>query len=326
MDSAGNTAASASAPGVAISNPGAQRFGGLTITSYVAPASNIKLLGELPGGQHETWAISQTPQGDGQLALLKYTDSTSWQIVDVLRKADGTAYQLPGGSALTVAGAMSSSGEAWIALRRGQGQSAAEAVFHRVPGGQFLLDQGATDALKPLIGGGALSIRLGQSAGTAYGLLVTSSPPTNTQTGIPASLGYGVLVNGSWTVKGTSLPPGYTSPPGTIGLIQQAVDVTGPGEGWAAFAQTGSGGNSLVLARFDQNGWSFRPRTGLDAFDLTGAFAAGSQQSVAAGNVVQVTPGALRADGTGVWVSARSVPGAATATSSRATTTRAARW
>ena len=307
-DSAGNTAASAPVPGVAISNPGAQRFGGLTITNFVAPATNIKLLGELPGSQHETWAIGQS---NGELVVLKYTDDSGWQIVD------DHLFQLPSGVQVTYAGAMASSGEAWIALRAGQGQSVQFAMWHRLPDGQFQSDQNALTApLEQFIGRGTLSMRLHQNAGGVFGLLLTSAPPTTTFQNGPiqgsVSLGYGALIDGSWTVQGTSLPQDYTPSPGENGLTQQAVDVTGPGQGWAVFQQTGSGGNALVLARFDQSGWTFRPQTGLDAFDLTGPFAAGSQQSVATGGNVQVTPQALSAGSSGVWVSANVSSGGST--------------
>jgi hypothetical protein len=247
-----------------------------------------------------------------KLVVLKYTDDSGWQIVD------DHLYPLPSGVSVTYAGAMTSSGEAWIALRAGQGGSAQFAIWHRAPGGEFQSDQGALiPALRQFMGGGVLSMRLHQNATGVYGLLLTSAPPTTSfQNGSiqgSASLGYAQLVNDSqscggqppcWTVQGTSLPLDYTPAAGENGLLQQTADVTGPGQGWAVFEQTGSGGNALVLARFDQSGWTFLPRTGLDVFDLTGPFAAGSQQSVAAGGIAQVTPGALSADSSGVWVSA----------------------
>jgi hypothetical protein len=341
IDGARNSAVSATVSGVTISNPGATHFGGLTITSYVAPASNMRLLGELPGSQHETWAIGvtdappptvngtplpYTAQGNGQLVLLNYTDATGWQIIDVLRDHDGSAYRLLGGVAPQFAGAMSSSGEAWIALRQGQGPSSQEAVFHRAPGGRFQLDPGATANLKPLLANGDLTMRLGQTAdGTVYGLLESSAPPTTFKPGVPstngpiqvaASLAYGQLINGSWTLQGcgrplcsagsplSPLPAGYTAPAGGSSVELISADVTGPGQGWGALVQTRTGGSSLVLGKFDQGTWTFLPSTGFDPFDSTGPFAAGSQESVAAGDTLGVSQLELRADSDGVWLGA----------------------
>jgi Transglycosylase SLT domain len=325
FDVAGNSAASGVA-GVTIANPGHQPFGGFTLTNYAAPATNIKLLGELPGDQHETWAIGQTnapppvvdgaplpyiAQGHGQLVVLRYTDATGWRIVDVLRNGDGSAYPLTGSG--TASGAMSSSGEAWIALSNGS-QSA---MFHRAPGGRFQLDPAATATVKPLLSGQP-TVRLGTTGGgKVYGLLVSTSIPAVTQP-VPTSSGpasvqtflqYGQLVDGVWTVKGASVPPTWTAPAGIASLILRAADVTGPGTGWAGIdEQTFAGGrqtHSLILARFDQNGWTFLPDTGLDALDSSGQFALGSQQSAAAAvGSVDVQPVALRADSGGVWLSA----------------------
>jgi hypothetical protein len=67
----------------------------------------------------------------------------------------------------------------------------------------------------------------------------------------------------------------------------------------------------LMLARFDQSGWHFTA-TGLDALDLTGAYAATSPAVTALGSQhIKVTPTALRADAGGVWISADVKAGAA---------------
>src|SRR5262249_3077723 len=224
--------------------------------------------------------LPYTAQGSGQVVLLNYTDATGWQIVDVLRNADGSPYPLvAGATSVAYTGAMSSSGETWITLRESLGSTRVAAVFHRRPGGAFELDAAATATLKPLIASGALSVRLGEtSSGTVYGLLTTSAPPTTSQTvpspdgpiTVSARLDDGQLADGPWTVQGSPLPASYTAPSGGSFIGLEAADVTGPGTGWAALIQTGAGGNSLILARFDQNGWRFLPSTGLDVFDLTG--------------------------------------------------------
>ena len=338
-DYAGN-AATSTVPGVTIANPGAQPFPGLTITNYAAPASNIKLLGELPGTQHETWAIGQTEapaptvngtplpytaQGNGQIVLLQYTESTSWRIVDVLRCAggagacqgvpDGNAFPLLAGASMTFGGAMTASGEAWITLAENpHGGSGTLAVFHRLPGGPFEYDPAAATTLTPLLQG-TPTMRLGQAAdGKVYGMLVPTSPPLTTQTvpspsgpvSVSVGLEYGQLgEDGQWTTQGSSLPADYVAPSGVNQLKLDAADVTGPGTGWAAIEQDGLGvWHPLLLARFDQNGWSFQPQTGLDALDLTGPFDPNSPQWVAAGPPSTLQANALTADSGGVWVSA----------------------
>ncbi|MBV9607020.1 MAG: hypothetical protein JO027_18045 [Solirubrobacterales bacterium] len=326
-------ATSSAVSGVTISNPGAQRFGGLTLTNFAAPASNIKLLGELPGASHETWAIGQTnappppplrnaytAQGNGQVVLLNYTDASGWQIVDVLRNGDGSPYPLIPGASLQVSGAMTSSGEAWVTLSEtlnSGGHSQAESgVFHRLPGGQFTLDPAATDTLKALLGSPTMVLHE-TSNGTTYGMLMASTPPApsplptvpspNGPVPVGVHLEYGQLSGGTWTVQGNTLPASYTAPDSTttITLPAGAADMTGPGTGWAELDQSSQAGSvdSLILARFDQTGWTFLPATGLDALDQTGPFAVNSQQSVAAGNTVSVKPVALHADGSGLWLS-----------------------
>jgi hypothetical protein len=318
--------------GVQISNPGAQRFGGFTLTDYAAPAFGIKLLGELSGPQHETWAIGQTnapppapltndytAQGHGQIVLLKYTDATGWQIVDVLRcrggtgpcatRPDGSPFPLAGGSEL-FAGAMTGSGDAWVTLTDG----GRPAVFHRDPGGQFEFDQDATSNLSPLFAPGtAPTMVLHESSSGTYGMLMSPSPPPNAG---QVHLEYGLLSpDGTWTVPPQSnlLPSTYAAPaPGTTTLTLPAggADLTAPGTGWAVLEQVVNNVPSLILARFapssqpNQSVWTFLPGTGLDVIDQTGSFAAGSQQSAKAGDIVSVLPTSLRVDGGGVWLSA----------------------
>ncbi|HUA47170.1 MAG TPA: hypothetical protein VMA77_18185, partial [Solirubrobacteraceae bacterium] len=327
-DNAGNTATSATVSGIGISNPGATPFGGLTVTDYLPPATNIHLIGELPGAEHETWAIGQTnapppivngaslpytAQGNGQVVLLRYTDDAGWQIVDVLRNPDGTAFQLIPGGTFAVSGTMTSSGEAWIGFKETTSSSATFGVFHRLPGGPFELDSSATSTLRPLLIQ-QFTMRLGQAAdGSVYGILFGTAPSVSQNVlspsgpvNISTSLEYGQLMSGAWTLQGSSLPANYTAPSGVSSINLVSADLTGPGTGWAALQQSNG---PLVLARFNENGWSFVAQTGLDVLDLTGPFAPGSQQSAAAGPTT-VSPIALRADGGGVWLSARTGGGA----------------
>jgi len=316
-DRAGNTAASAVVHGIAVSNPAAQRFDGFTITNYAVPASGFTLLGEVAGSaQHETWAygvtnappptvggapLPYTAQGAGQLVLLRYTDDGGWQIADVLRNADGSAFPQAAGVPLRASGQMTSAGEAWIAVY----QSGHATMFHRVPGGRFALDPAATAALGPMMGNGLSNaeLRLGQKAGGApYGLLLVpqqpsraaSVPSPNGPVAITTKLDYGVLVDGTWTIRTAALPPSYVPPSSGDSVALAAADPTGPGAGWAALSGTLNPA-PLMLGSFDQSGWRF-VTTQLDALDLTDAFAAKPG--------LPVRPTAIRADGDGVWVGA----------------------
>lgn len=332
-DNAGNTAASPVVAGVEVSNLASENFADLTLTNYIAPATNIHLLGEIAGSpNHETWALGETnappptidgaplpytAQGDGQWVLLRYTDDTGWEIVDVLRNQDGSPYQLDPTQPAVVSGQMTGSGEAWITLTQGN----QAAVFHRLPGGPFELDP-ATKTLSPLLLGGAAQVRLGQTAnGTTYGIIVPSSQPLPFQSGtapspigpvqVSAGLEFGELFNGSnfngqscvdWCVQDAPLPADYTAPSGGDTIALKAADPTGPGTGWAALQSANT--PTMILARYDQNGWHFLASTGLDALDDTDEFAASSQQSASNGGIIAVTPTAIRADSSGVWVSA----------------------
>lgn len=337
IDNAGNEATSM-VSGVAIANSGAQSFGGLVLTDYSAPATNIQLLGELPGDQHETWAVGQTDappptidgtplpytaEGNGQLVLLRYTDASGWQIVDVLRNADGSPFPIYPGASIQVDGQMTASGEAWLCLYETfPGLPKRVGVFHRRPGGEFLYDAAATSALYDngngllAVGVSSTTMHLAQTAdGTAYGVLVQTAgtPPTPVpnvpaQSGPPVTvntqLEYGQLSGGAWSVPSPQLPASYTAPPGVNSIKLDAADVTSPGSGWMALTEGGPSGGPMILARFDQNGLAFMPQTGLDALDLTGPFASGSPDSEANGGAPIVQPTALRADAHGVWIGA----------------------
>jgi len=318
IDRAGNVAASPVVAGVSVSNPGTQRFDDLTITNYALPTSGFSLLGELSGSaQHETWAygvtnapppivdgapLPYTAQGAGQLVLLRYTDDGGWQIADVLRNADGSAFQQAPGVPLQVTGQMAPSGEAWIATFQGGHAS----VFHRLPGGRFEVDSVATSALAPLLRNGLQNAELRLSAaaadGSVYGTLLdpqqsprsVSAPTPSGPLSIAGKLDYGSLANGAWTVATAPLPPTYVPPSPSDAVTLAAIDPTGPGAGWAALSRTAAPA-PLTLARFDAGGWHW-VTSGLDALDLTDAFAAAPAPPV--------LPTGLRADAGGVWIGA----------------------
>jgi hypothetical protein len=340
-DVAGNTATSPAVAGVVVSNPTGPPPGDFTITDYAAPATSISLLGEIAGSsQRETWAygytnapaptidgatLPYTAAGDDQLVLLRYTDATGWEIADVLRNADGSAYPLDPGGTIEVIGQMTGSGEAWLVVAQTPAYGGAGtrkiAVFHRLPGGQFLLDPVATELLAPLLTTDLSGdrLRLGQEAdGTVFGLLVAPSQPT--QTAIVSSpsgpvqlttqLQYGVLTGDTWTVQSAPVPAAdLPSQPAGVTVTLEAADQTAPGSGWGLVELQGQFGGTLnsvplILGQFGPGGWQF-VRTGLDALDLTGEFAPGSQDSQAAGSLITVAPVAVQASPGGVWLSAQ---------------------
>jgi hypothetical protein len=257
--------------------------------------------------------------GNPQLVLLRYTDPTGWQIADVLRNHDGSVFQLTAGSTPKVSGQMTTSGDGWIVLRQALTQGGSQvAVFDKTSGSdQFLLDPVATATLQPLlttdadgspgalvpgISNTASELELGQSAdGSTYGLLIAPQQPTQTSSPVPSVAGrtvtvqeelkYGVLENGAWAVKTAALPPGYTARQANEVVSLMVADPTGPGSGWAALSSSSS--QPVMLAHFDDSGWTFVP-TGLDVLDLTGNLATRPQ----------VAATGIRADGAGVWLSA----------------------
>src|SRR5581483_2081356 len=135
-DVAGNQSASAVVASREVRNDADAGPPGATISTSLAPAHDIRLLGSIADStQHETWAVGftsappavvddrqlpYTALGD-QLVLLRYTDDGGWQIADVLRSPDGSAFPLlppdqVQHSAIGVVGAMAPSGEGWIWL------------------------------------------------------------------------------------------------------------------------------------------------------------------------------------------------------------------
>ncbi|MGO9976531.1 MAG: Ig-like domain-containing protein [Solirubrobacteraceae bacterium] len=337
-DLAGNVSDSQVFSGVSITNATVPlNPDSLTITDYVVPATNVSLLGAITASSDgETWAYgfttappaivngtaltyttpAYTTQQNGQLVLLEYTDAGGWQIVDVLRNADGSPYQLTSDPAPSdVSGAMTGSGEAWIAVSG----SGTLAVFHRAPGGEFLFDAADSTTLQPLGGAAAgFTISLAEeSDGTAYGVAFDSNPVTTSETSngarITVGLQYGVLLSGVWSVQSASLPPGYKAVSQDV-VTLDALSPTGAGTGWGVIGVSNVANpkvesRPLFLGSFTPSGWQFVAATGLDALDLTGSFTLDTG--------LTVTPLAVSADADGVWISA-SVSGSALGAGSNA--------
>ena len=202
IDGGGNVGRSPVWGSVEIANPQRTGYTDFAITNFVVPASKVTLLGEVADSpQHETWALGRTDSpassvdgqplpftspGDGQIVLLRYRDTGGWQIADVLRNGDGSAFEQRNAN-VQVVGQMASSGEAWIALTQRSGSSTEAAVFHRLPGGRFLMDSAATDAMRPMLSSSSglqgAEMRLGRtSGGQTFGVLrVPQQPPRPTQ-------------------------------------------------------------------------------------------------------------------------------------------------
>ena len=334
-DVAGNSTTSSVVAGVTISNGVTSTSpASFAITDYAVPATNISLLGTIAGSPDgETWAYGYTtappaivdgqplpytvPAGNDELVLLRYTDETGWQIADVLRKADGSAYPLlaglnpAGGGSVAVTGQMAPSGEAWLLLLQHSRSGTTTALFHRQAGGQFREDTGAeSDLHQTVLSSAEISqqspvLTVGEDpTGAVYGLLLNPKQFAVNKvvgtTSISTRLVYGSLADGHWTAPSAQLPSTYApSPNDSVTLA--AASATGPGAGWAAISVTTSSGSAttplpLMLASFSSSGWSFVNTTGLDALDLTGNFATGA--------ALTVTPVAIAADGLGVWVDA----------------------
>jgi hypothetical protein len=305
IDLVGNRRSSAEV-GVEVNNPPSPPAVSASIAGVVAPANHVTILGSVTSSSHhETWAYGFTgaPPAEAsgsplpytangqQLVLLRFTDEGGWQIADVLRNPDGSAFEMlpaskvPNAGEVLVSGAMTASGEAWLWLAESGGGQHRGGLFHRRPGGSFELDPSATNALGSLLEGESLQqggrLRLGQApGGSAYGMLTAHAHE------------YGLLQNGKWTLE--TVPPPPASPSGETMTLQLA-DVQGPGSGWGAFTLGKPLGRGLILGRLENRQWSFAP-TGLDALDLTGAL--GNQEG-------EVVPEALKADGSGVWIQAK---------------------
>ncbi len=343
-DRAGNETVSAPVASE-VDNPSATALSA-SISGVVAPAQKVHFLGTIANSsEHEAWGygftsappaevggsrLPYTAQGE-QLVLLRYTDSGGWQISDVPRLSNGEPFHLLPADEVSsrrgeknttnqvhVSGAMTPSGEAWMSVSEVSTNPNAEPVigiFHRVPGGQFVLDSSATQTLGPLLGSESanpglldVSLRLGESEGHAYGIL--TAPGQSEQSGmapiqggsvpVQEKLEYGLLDGGSWGLESAEPPSGVLHAGELVTL--QAADIGSSDEGWGAFKigapQPGLG---LILGHFHGKEWTFARTesgtlgTGLDALDLTGSVA--NPQGT-------VQPKALKAEGNDVWVEA----------------------
>jgi hypothetical protein len=325
-DQAGNSATSPLIQGVAVANPGRVPPDEPAVTSLVAPASSLKLLGTTSSGETWAWGVASGPPPvvDGaalpyvhrgnQLVLLRYTEAGGWQIRDVLRDADtDDPVDVPANAKLI--GQMTAAGEAWIAVRTSGGPGM---LFHRVPGrdqGQFRLDPAASAEIGPLLteadpGRGEKSLRLGlpPGGGPAFGVLVIPNQPEETQPApgadgtpvqIKTALRYGLLDADGWHAKRVAVPTGYPAVAGDT-LRLAFADLTGPGTGWVALDVTRGPGAAPVaprLGRLADGAWTPLV-TGLDVLDGTGEFADDPPELYAVG---------LRADQDGVWIGARTI-------------------
>jgi hypothetical protein len=349
FDAAGNQATSAVIGPVSVYNTPQGAAVTASITGELAPATSIGMLGTitqspLVGSQSEdgeTWAygftsappaqvgtsrLPYTAEGD-QLVLLRYVDGSGWQVADVLRGSNGSPFELlpPDDVASTyVTGAMTATGEAWIALTERPTQSSGKApvvgLFHRSPGGQFELDpeldptsSSYDSALAAILSAntGGTALRLGSTQGRSpYGVL--TAPDDLQQVSVTASGGaavtinealrYALLENGSWTVRTASLPASYTPLAGDTVRLTDA-DVSGPDSGWGTLGlapRAHSSTPELMLGQFSPGDsgiqWSFTAK-GLPA-SLTGPLADPPNATAA------TTPQALRVFGNEVWVKA----------------------
>lgn len=331
-DSAGNQSTSAVVSGVTISNSTTGAFSGLTVTDINVPATNVTLLGELPGAAHETWAVGQSTAADqlGAVLVLEYTATSGWRIVETLKTPGGQPWLPSAGDTIRLRGAMAADGEAWVAAEEigGSGNPVVPwSLFHRPPNGSFTYDRSATQTLTPLMVGN-FSLRLaepGGASGPVYAALfpgaavTTASQPVWSQQGwasVRVSLEYGVYgpaascpggAPACWTTVTPQLPAGYVAPAGVGAITLVTGDISGQESGWMGIEADAQGGGvrNMILASFDSGGLTFHP-TGLDALDSTGQFAADSEQSAQAGSGVTVTPTAISAiPGGGGFISAR---------------------
>jgi hypothetical protein len=310
-----------------------------SIQGVAVPAHDVTPLGSVAGSPtDETWAygftsappasvggqvLPYTAQGD-QFVLLRYTDDGGWQIADVLRNPDGSAFALlptddAGTDPVQAVGQMTGSGESWLWIYEKSKNSSVPSVyglFHRSPGGPFVLDAAATQTvgrgiLSSLVPGFAGQLRLGEDGAQTYGIITASHQPAVPVslpggTGKPVTIGeqleYALLRDGTWTLETAPLPTSYTPVAGDTVTLKEG-DIDGPQTGWGALSiQDAEGdpaarGLGLQLARFAGDQWTYVD-TSLDALDLSGSVANPKGS---------VTPSALKADSGGVWIGANVV-------------------
>jgi hypothetical protein len=336
IDAAGNQTTSAVVSNIAVNNPVRPPTTPPTIDDIVAPAQNVTLLGSVAGSAaHETWAVGltsaqpalvggsrlpYTAQGN-QVVLLRYLDSTGWEIVDVPRMPNGSAFQLLPAhdvdqAGVLVRGAMAPSGEAWLWISETATNGTVRyGLFHRpaIPNGRFVYDAASTNALGPGLLGptgsqrdqSALILKRTPNGAGTVGVLVspgqvaapmTQTSAQGTQVSITTRLSYGLLSDGTWSAQLVSpLPQSYQASPGDS-LSLATADIDGTGLGWGALSVQSSSTNPvpLMLGHFDQGPWTF-VTTGLDVLDLSGAFAQPGET---------VRPTGLHASGNAVWIGA----------------------
>ncbi|HKD93343.1 MAG TPA: Ig-like domain-containing protein, partial [Gaiellaceae bacterium] len=334
IDAAGNQTTSAVVSSIAVNNPVLPPTTPRTIDDIVAPAQNVTLLGSVAGSaQHETWAVGltsaqpalvngsrlpYTAQGK-QVVLLRYLDSTGWEIVDVPRLPGGSPFQLLPAqevdqSGVLIRGAMTPSGEGWLWISEtAKNGTVRYGLFHRpTAGGRFVYDATSTNALGSSLLGPTGAARIQSSlilkstpdGSGVVGVLVSPGQEAASMTlsaqGTPVDvstrLSYGVLANGSWSAQQVSPLPQSYQPSPNDSLSLATADIDGSGEGWGALSVQGTGTNPvpLMLGHFDQGPWTF-VTTGLDVLDLSGTFAQ-------PGETVQ--PTGLDVSGSSVWIGA----------------------
>jgi hypothetical protein len=334
-DRAGNKVTSDPVTGIVVDNPPLPQPPTATVQTMAAPAHDVQLLGALADSpEHEAWAVGftggaparidgtpleYTAEGN-QLVLLRYTDDTGWGIADVLRLPNGQPFPLlppdSVGGSVFVRGAMAPTGESWLWVAeepKDDTQPPVFGLFHRRPGGAFVLDQSATDALGASLlvptnftnAGAALTLHSG--ANGVFGTLVSPAQAvvtTKLPTGSPSAvavntrLAYGILADGAWSRHDATIPPAYMPTAGDQ-VTLSAVDASSASERWAAVdvdpQSLGSASLPLRLAHVQGDDWTY-VSTGLDALDLTGDFAGGG---------IAVSTTGLHADGEQVWVGAQ---------------------
>jgi hypothetical protein len=322
IDSAGNRRTSAVIAGIAVNNPTLPPVVSASITSVVAPAQGVTILGAVGGGHPETWAYGFTSAPPAvvngetlpytasgrQLVLLRYTEEGGWQIADVLRNPGGVSAfellpkeQVSTNSDVRVTGGMTPDGEAWLWLAEEsiEGRKVF-GLFHRRPGGRFELDRAATEKLEPqtagqehllssLGQGDRLRLTGGQSEGQpVFGMLTAANNSQGT------GHEYALLREGAWERERAPSPPAPIPSEETMTLLRG--DIEGRDTGWGVFTIPKNSGRGLILGHLQNARWNFSP-TGLDALDLTGSLAE---------QPAKVEPEGLKADGAGgVWVEAR---------------------
>jgi hypothetical protein len=322
-DAAGNVTASDPLTGVQVENPPSSPPRFPSLRNVMAPAQNLTLLGGVTADRGETWAVATTPAAPaevggvrlpytalgGQPVLLRYRDGEGWQIVDVPRNPDGTAFRFLGPDELdgttSLTGAMSSSGEAWLWITQtpsgGNGPSTF-GLFHRRPGGPFVLDEAATETLgRRLLGQARGSLRLRESRdGRLVGILISpeqedravSAPAAQGGTrAILARLDFGLLEDGAWSLRAALPPADLEIPQGAGGLTLRAAEVDDGGTAWGLLSWPGNLRKPLLLGRLTGDTWAIAP-TGLDVLDLP-AGVGGGAASASISPALGIGPGAV---------------------------------